>query len=331
MYKIVVLSSMDKTKAVFSDASLEQLSAMGEVIFNEETVKPDIDRAKVLVKDADIVITSWGCPKLDKEILDCAPNLKLVLHAAGSVKGIITPELWEKGIRVSNAAEALGRGVAETTLGLTITSLKDLWNLSKETRKGGWWNISKERLIDVYDITIGVVGAGNAGRHYMKLMQSFEVDILLYDPTVSFEEAEQMGATKVELNDLLKRSDVVSIHAPSIPATHHMLNKEGLQLMKDHAVIINTARGDVIDEKALIEELQKNRFIACLDVTDPEPPAEESVLRTLPNVILTPHIAGAVTNGKHRVGKYINEDLQNFINDKKMMGEVYFEKLNIIG
>jgi phosphoglycerate dehydrogenase-like enzyme len=120
-----------------------------------------------------------------------------------------------------------------------------------------------------------------------------------------------LGATKVELDELLKQSDVVSIHAPANPATHHMLNAEGMALMKDDALIINTARGSIIDEKALIEELKKGRFFAFLDVTDPEPPAADSPLRTLENVVVVPHIAGCIDNCT-MLGELAVEELRRF-------------------
>jgi len=324
--KIVSLLNKEATDRIFSQESLRKLSQMGELVVNEDSVNPDARRTKELIKGANVVITSWGSPNLNADILSAAPNLELVIHAAGSVKGIVSQELWEKGIRVTGSAPVLGMGVAETTLGLTIISLKYIWQLSENLKKGGW-SEDKNKIREIYDVTIGVISAGFVGAHYIKLLQNFDVEVLLYDPFVSEEKAKEMGARKVELEELLKTSDVVSIHAPSIPETNKMINKETLKLMKDDAIIINTARGTIIDEADLLEELQKGRLFACLDVTDPEPPAKDHPFRKLPNVIMTPHLAGLANTGLKRIGKFVNSELNKYLNNESMVGEVKSDKL----
>lgn len=192
-----------------------------------------------------------------------------MVHAAGSVKPIVSDELWEKGIRVTGSPKPLGEGVAETALGLSITASKNVYWLSKNIAAGGWEE-GKDNIRELFDITVGVVGAGWAGKHYIRLMRNFGVDILMYDPFISAEKAAELGAEKAEFEDLLKRSDIVSIHAPSIPETYHMFNAETLKLMKKDAVLVNTARGSLIDEAALYDHMKAgNLKYACLDVTDP--------------------------------------------------------------
>ena len=158
---------------------------------------------------------------------------------------------------------------------------------------------------------IGIIGASNVGRHVIKLLGSFSVEILLYDPFVKPEEAKALGVTLVGLDELLRLSDIVSLHAPEKPDTIHMLNAERLAMMKDDALVINTARGALIDEKAFIRELEKGRFFAFLDVTDPEPPAADSPLRKLENVVITPHSAGCIENCG-RMGEMAAEELRRF-------------------
>jgi len=126
----------------------------------------------------------------------------------------------------------------------------------------------------------------------------------------------------------MSESDVVTIHAPSIPATDNMINKENLALMKDGAVLINTARGTIINEQDLIEELEKGRIFACIDVTNPEPPAPDNKLRFMDNVVLTPHIAGTVTNGLKRIALHVCEELERLLNGKKMRTEVNLDDLS---
>lgn len=326
---IAVLPEPRVQARLFGERHWRQLEQIGTVVRNEQDGPPQPAALRALVEGADFAITSWGCPPLTQDVLDPAPALQAVIHAAGTVKGLVTPALWERGIRVSSGYGQLGIGVAETALGLTIASLKNMWALTQSTRSGAW-SPGKEKVREMYEVTVGVVGAGKAGSHYIRLLRNFHLDILLYDPFVSSERAAAMGAVKTELDDLLRMSDVVSIHAPSLPETHKMMNRERFALMKDDAILINTARGSIVDEQALVEELRKGRLFACLDVTDPEPPAADHPLRGLPNCILTPHIAGAVNNGVKRLGQFAIDEVKRLLAGEPLEGEVRAEQLSTL-
>ena len=321
--KIAITLNHELLDTLFTEKALDKLRGFGEVSINEgEATEENI---KKVIKDADIAVTSWGNPSFTKEILDECPNLKLVVHAAGSVKPIVSDELWKRGIRVCASTKPLGIGVAETALGFAISASKNFYALNDDIHNGGY---EVKDVKELYELTVGVVSAGWVGRHFIKLLNNFGVDILLYDPFVSCEDAEKMGCKKVELDDLLKNSDIVSLHAPSIPETNHMINADTLKLMKKDAVLINTSRGSVIDEKALYEYMAAgNLKYACLDVYDPEPIEKDNPLRTLPNVIMTPHIAGLAANGKLRIGMHAAEEIERFIENKPMECEVKEEML----
>jgi phosphoglycerate dehydrogenase-like enzyme len=160
--------------------------------------------------------------------------------------------------------------------------------------------------------TVGVISASQVGRCLLKLLPQFDMRALLYDPYVTAEQAKALNAEKVELDALFERSDVVTCHAPSIPATKHMVNAARLAKMRDGAVFINTARGTCVDENALIAELQKKRIWAFLDVFDPEPPPPESPMYRCPNLTLTPHIAGSTGRGRLRLGEQACKELRSF-------------------
>ncbi|MEF3305731.1 hydroxyacid dehydrogenase [Paenibacillus sp. GYB003] len=327
--KIAILPEPAIQKRIFGDSQWRQLEAIGTVVRNETAGLPTPDTLRSVIEGADFAITSWGCSKLTGDILDRAPKLQAVLHAAGTVKGIVTPELWRRGILVSSGNGPLGQGVAETALGLTIASLKNMWQLTQSTRGGGW-NAGKDRIRELYEVTVGVVGAGKAGRHFIRLLRNFDVSIVIYDPILTSEQAQALGAVKADLDELMRVSDVVSIHAPSIPETYKMINRERLALMKDDAILINTARGSIVDEEALVAELRKGRLFACLDVTDPEPPAPDHPLRGLPNCVITPHIAGAVGNGVRRLGQFAIDELNRLLAGEKLEGEVKEEQLSVL-
>lgn len=324
--KIAVLAEPAVQDRVFDESHWSQLMKLGQVVRNDQAGKPETETLKRLLSGADVAITSWGCPALTGEVLTVAPQLRAVIHAAGTVKGVVTPEMWRQGVRVSSGNGPLGVGVAETALGMTIASLKEMWRLSQDTRNGKWTD-GRGRVRELYRVTVGVIGAGKAGAHFIKLLRNFEVSVLVYDPLLTAERAAELGAEKAELETLLRASDVVSIHAPSIPETRHMFNRERLRWMKDDAVLINTARGAIIDERALAEELGRGRLFACLDVTDPEPPAADHPFRRLPNCILTPHLAGAVNNGVKRLGQFAIDELRRFQAGEAFVGEVREEQL----
>ncbi|NQX64072.1 hydroxyacid dehydrogenase [Paenibacillus qinlingensis] len=327
--KIVMLQDALYTERIFTSEHLKQIQQHGSLSINSRKVPPTAEEVSELIEGADIAITSWECPPFERAILDHCPELKLIAHAAGTVKPLMSPDVLLRGIRVSSANAALARGVAETTLGLTIVSLKNIWQLARNTRDGEW-NKQRELVRELYGVTVGVIGAGMSGEYYIRLLQQFEVQVLVYDPFLSVSQIQEMGAMKVELDELLSQSDVVSIHAPSILATNQMMNERTLGLMKDDAILINTARGSLIDEDALVAELRKGRLWACLDVTQPEPPDVHHPFRTLPNVTLIPHIAGATNNGLHRLGSFIAREIDLFVEGRPLIGEVNLSALHMM-
>lgn len=251
---------------------------------------------------------------MDADVVAAAPRLKAMAHMGSSVKRFVSDAFWERGIHLTSAGITLARNVAETTLGLMIVGQKRIWPLGRHVRDGGWreqsvWDQWFSR--ELYRKEVGIIGASNVGRHVIQLLKPFGANILLYDPFVSVAEADLLGAAKTDLDPLLQRADVVSLHAPANKNTHQMLDARRLKLMRDDALLINTARGSLIEEPALIEELSKGRFFAFLDVTDPEPPSSDSPLRSLDNVVVTPHIAGCIDNCT-RMGELAVEELRRF-------------------
>ncbi len=323
--KIALLLNPGTRNMVFNQKCLKRLENSGEVVINEGGT--DFESVAPIIKDADVVVTSWGNNPIDEQYLELCPNLKLLIHAAGSVKPVVSDALWKKGVRVTASANVLSMGVSETALGFTIAASKNFFAHNDNIHNGGWAE-GKENIRELYDLTIGVIGGGWAGRHYIELMQAFDVDILLYDPFITEERANELGVRKADLETVLKESDIISIHAPQIPETYHMFNSETLKLMKKDAVLINTARGTIIDEAALYEHmLAGNLKYACLDVTDPEPPAVDNPLRTLKNCIMTPHLAGLANNGLKKIGQHVCEELELYLATGNLETEVTEEML----
>jgi phosphoglycerate dehydrogenase-like enzyme len=170
--------------------------------------------------------------------------------------------------------------------------------------------------------TVGIVAASKVGREVIRLLQPWDVTILVYDPYLSAEQAEALGAEKVELNDLFARSDHVSVHAPTTGETAHMIGAEQLRLLRDGAALVNTSRGIVIDQNALYQEARTGRIMVCLDVTDPEPIEQDNPLRTLRNVYFTPHVSGAGAYGYFKIGELTLRALEDFFAGRPVRGAV---------
>lgn len=264
-----------------------------------------------LLAPAEACISSWGVARLDAEVMAAAPRLKAMAHMGSSVRRFVSEALWARGVQVTSTAPALAEDVAISTLGLMIVGMKRIWPMGQHVREGGWRESPYWPAREIRHKIVGIIGASHVGRHLIRLLEPFEVQILLYDPFVSPEAAVKMGVKKAELEEMLAQADIVTLHAPAKPDTYQMLDAGRLALMKDEAVLINTARGTLIDEAALIDELSRGRFFAFLDVTEPEPPAPDSPLRQLENVVVVPHLAGCIEDCG-RLGEMAVEELRRF-------------------
>ncbi|MFD7169989.1 hydroxyacid dehydrogenase [Streptomyces violascens] len=270
--------------------------------------------AAAALAEARILLTCWGAPPLTADVLEAAPHLRAVVHAAGSVKHHITAACWERGIAVTSAAAANALPVAEYTLAAILFAGKEVLRSAQryaELRTSPEWLSETERTGN-YRRTVGLIGASRIGRRVIDLLRPFDFEVLLYDPYVSGTEAASLGVEQVSLDALCSRSSVVSVHAPQLPETHRMLGARQLALMPTGATLVNTARGSLVDEPALLAELLSGRLNAVLDVTDPELPPRESPLYDLPNVLLTPHIAGSLGNELHRMADRALDEVERF-------------------
>ncbi|MEU6907001.1 hydroxyacid dehydrogenase [Streptomyces coeruleorubidus] len=262
----------------------------------------------------EILVTGWGCPRLDEAVLDAAPRLRAVLHSAGSVKSFATPGLWRRGIAVSSAAAANALPVAEYTLAMILLAGKNVLvarDRMRATRTSSGWGVVPG--IGNHGRRVGVVGASRIGRRVLELLRPFDLRPALTDPYVGEEEAAALGVPLLPLDDLLRTSDIVTVHAPETPETHHMIGRRELALMPDGAVLINTARGALVDHDALVAELRAGRLTAILDVTDPEPLPADSPLYDLPGAFVTPHLAGSQGNELARLGLTVAEEAERLL------------------
>ncbi|MEU9317321.1 hydroxyacid dehydrogenase [Streptomyces sp. NPDC048295] len=261
------------------------------------------DRARGVLADVEILVTGWGCPPLDAAALDAAPRLRAVVHTAGSVRGHITEACWERGIEVSSAAAANALPVAEYTVAMILLSGKRVLERAHDYRtrhRRDNWLATPDRVGN-YGRTVGILSASMIGRRVVELLRPYDLSVLLHDPYVRDEEAAALGVRSVGLDELFAQSDVVSVHAPLLPATRGLVSRELLTSMRPDGVLINTARGAVVDQDALIDVLRQKRIRAILDVTDPDELPAAHPLWECENALITPHLAGSQGNELRRL------------------------------
>ncbi|KFC62473.1 D-3-phosphoglycerate dehydrogenase [Devosia sp. LC5] len=314
--KLAFALAADKTRYVFDEQALARLAQTCDIVRAEPLEEFSSPAARAILGQIDILITGWGCPVVTAAAVAAAPNLKLIAHAAGTVKFTLDPAVYEAGIVVTHAADANAVPVAEFTLASIIYANKRVFELrdlyrADHSRRSTY--AVMDQPIGNYHRTIGLVGASRIGRRVARFLEGFDFTVLLSDPFVSASDPIANSVELVDLDTLMGRSDVVSIHAPSLPSTRAMIGARQLKLMKDGAAFINTARGALIDEAALIAELRTGRIHAVIDVTDPEIPSDGSPFYDLPNVFLTPHVAGAVGTERLRLGQMAIEEIERFV------------------
>ncbi|WP_203568547.1 hydroxyacid dehydrogenase [Aestuariimicrobium ganziense] len=255
--------------------------------------------------EVEVVVTGWGAPRIDADVLRRMPRLRGICHSAGTVRAIIYPVVYERGVRVTTAAAANAVPVGEFALAMIILACKQVFRANVEYRPGHSVDHHRDfSTSGTYRRRVGLVGASTIGRLVIEhLHRSTDLEVWVADPYLTAEEAGRLGVTKVELDELLAGCDVVSLHAPLLDSTRGMITARELALLPDGATFINTARGGLVDHAALESELVSGRIWAVIDTTDPfEPLPDDSVLYGLPNVFLTPHIAGSQGNELARMG-----------------------------
>ncbi len=295
-------------------ARLEEIADLGsgEVLDDFGTA-----RAAAVLADTEVLLTCWGCPAVDAAVLDRAPRLRAIVHAAGTVKPFLAPEAFARGVAVSTAAAANALPVAEFTLAAIIMGAKRVFPLSRSCtrRRAGRTarDLAGQAWLGTAGLTIGVVGASRTGRRVIQLLhQVLEAEVLLYDPYVSAAEAAALGAVAVDMDTLVATSDVITVHAPDTAETRHLLDARRIALMRRGTLLVNTARGRLVDTEALTEHLTTGRLDAVLDVSDPEPLPADHPLWELENVLLTPHLAGAQGNEVARLGAAAVDEVARF-------------------
>jgi len=264
-----------------------------------------------LFANKDAVLTTWNTPLIDRQVLEQADRLRIISHAGGEVRPFISPELFslKPDLVLCNASNVMAKPVAEHTLCVILACLRSLFHFRQWVKEDeNWWEYDKSRNVSLLEKKVGIVGLGQIAREFIKLVRGFDVELWVYSRHLDDRQAAEEGLRKSSLEEIFSTCEVITINAASIPANRHMIDARLLAMIKPGAVLVNNARGMLIDERALIRELETGRFTAAIDVTDPEPPPAHSKLRQLDNVLLTPHIGGPVPDQRIWM---VNEAVEN--------------------
>ena len=316
---------------LLGDTGRSRLGTVARLLDDEPVGDWSDPRADALLAEADVILGHWGCPFIDAAVIDRAPRLGLVAYAAGTVKTTIDAAVFDRGIRVTSCADANAEPVAEFTIAAILFANKDvLWRRDRmrdPTLRG--FRQRSPVPVGNWRKTVGVVGASLVGRRVMELLRSFpHLSVVLHDPFVSDEAAAALGARKVELDELCATSDIVSVHAPDLPSTRHMIGPVQLAAMRTGATLVNTARGALVDHDALRAELASGRLYAILDVTDPEPLPDDDPLRSLPNAFVTPHLAGSEGTELERLAEGAVDEIERWLDRRPARNEVRRDQLD---
>ncbi|MFD5215398.1 hydroxyacid dehydrogenase [Microbacterium sp. NPDC058345] len=301
---------------LFDDTRRARFADLADVpapVLLEDLSSPDLDDT---LAEVEVLVTSWGAPHFDSRLLARLPRLRAVFHAAGSVRHHVSDEFWARGIRITTAAEANAVPVAEFTLAAILFAGKRVLTHVRTPAMddAGWGDQLMQRSIGNLDRTIGIVGYSRIGRRVVDLLRAFSgLRVLVADPFADPAAVAATGATLVPLERMLPQVDVLSLHAPALPSTTHMIAAAQLSALRDGATVINTARGSILDHEALLAEARTGRLDALLDVTEPEPLPATAELRSLPNVVITPHIAGSLGTETRRLADAALDELQAYV------------------
>jgi len=283
----------------------ERLKSVPGVELTSEHLEKE-DLLKIMPEIEVLIVRS--ATKVTADIIEASTKLKIIGRAGTGLDNIDVKAAEAKGIKVINTPGANSISVAELTIGLMIACSRHIARGTIDLKNGKWTKKELEGH-ELFERTVGIIGFGNIGREVAKRLLAFDMKILAYDP---FVKETDMNVKMVDLDTLYEESDYITIHVPLTPETKNLINKETISKMKDGVIIINAARGGIIDEEALYEALVSGKvYAAGLDVFEVEPPTDElrQKLLALPNVVATPHIGASTFEAQERVGMLLVERL----------------------
>lgn len=280
----------------FTPEVLRLAKELGEVVWYDGDQRMTEQQLCEMISDCDTYVALWGSPALSERVLAHAPRLKLMTVLGSTVVPFVSDAMWERGIRVISGFQYFSESTAEGAIAYMLAALRQIPYYSERLKHDGVWS-SHATTDGLIMKTVGIVGYGGVGRHIVRMLSSFNVKIKVYDiKELPAADKERYGFTQCSLEELCSTCDIISLHTPYNESTHHMIDDRLMSMMKKNALLVNTARGGIIDQAALTVHLQNGDFRAALDVLEKEPIDKDDPLLCLDNVLITPHQAGVTTN-----------------------------------
>jgi phosphoglycerate dehydrogenase-like enzyme len=300
-------------ESVYGSEVADALAARVDFVASQVDAARLAARPEVL-REVELLFGGWGMPLMDGAFLAHAPELRAVFFGAGSIKPLVTDAFWQRDIIITSGYALNAVPVAEYTVGAIFLSLKHAWRFAMGMQRGGKYLPKTGVLPGAFRTTVGLVSLGAIGVRVAEMLRATDLRVIAYDPYFDPAEAAALGVEMVSLDALFKRSHVVSLHTPWLPETEGMITGRHFESMRRGATFINTARGIIVREAEMIGVLRRRADLtAVLDVIFPEPPLPDSPLLTLPNVVLTPHIAGAYDEECRRLGRGLLDELDRLL------------------
>lgn len=299
----------------------EQINRLGTVTWNQTDTNFTSEELGRLLEDTDICITGWQTPPFSDEVLGSADRLKLIAHTAGSVANLVSDAVYDRQIHVVSGNRIFAESVAESVIAYALASFRKIPYYNGLMKQGGWRE-SEFCNQGLLGCEVGLIGFGEIARLLTGMLQPFHARVKAYDKYVSPEIMRSYGAVSASLEEIMETSRLISVHLSATPETYHLIGSDLIQKIPDNVLFINTSRGSVVDEEALVNELSAGRFQAVLDVFETEPLPSVHPLRTLNNVILMPHMGGPTTDRRRFASLAVIDDIRSFMEGKPLKHEI---------
>lgn len=314
---LIAMPDSETTKTFFTPRALAELSQLGEVSQNSygrEFTEEELVRE---AQDADVILCGWGTMMYTGELFRKLPNLKILAYTGGSMATVVSDDAMTGNVQVLTGNYIFAKSVAEACLTYSLCALREIETYMKLMRSGGWRGDTWENR-GLFGKKVGIVGFGEIAKNFVKLLAPFDVEILVNSGHMTDIDAEAYGVKKASRETIFSECDIVSIHLAMNEKNKGCIDRSLLERLKPDSVLLNTARGGVIDEEAMTELLEQNRFFAALDVYESEPLPADNKLRSLPNTVLLPHMGGPTIDMREYIVRSFVKDFALFLEGKPM-------------
>lgn len=317
MHIYISMPDTERMATFITPRSLEMLKEQGTVSRNKLDRNLTAEELVNEAKDADVIVCGWGTVTFTKELVQKLPKLKIIAYTAGSMSSVVESDTFEGGVVALTGNYIFAKSVAEGCIAYILCALREIEKYMNIVRSGGWIDdlFYNRGLLGK---KVGLVGFGEIAKQLVEMLKPFDVEVLVNSGHLTKEEALKYGVKIATREEIFSECDIVSIHLALSEKTRGSIDRRLLSMLKPDSLLVNTARGGVIDQEAMTEMLSEKRFWAALDVFCPEPPAADSPLRTLENTVVLPHMGGPTIDQREHIVMSFAKDLEAYKNGRPM-------------